>query len=157
MQWAYYLQNIVQCYMVHIQCWPKKIIFTNLSSVSSALPDLKMLLWCWESGTTSWQELLEEEYELMHREWDAQLLSVVQSEDKEEEGRQDQQQSSSGNLGASAGPSHMPAPHVSSDSGSIMSASDQNIIDFISNMSPSDIDLLLSTIAQGANISNLGS
>ncbi|KAG2344687.1 hypothetical protein BDR05DRAFT_947357 [Suillus weaverae] len=43
MQWTYYFHNVVQCYQVIITGWLDNIKFTNLSNVSSALPDLKML------------------------------------------------------------------------------------------------------------------
>ncbi|KIJ59114.1 hypothetical protein HYDPIDRAFT_170963 [Hydnomerulius pinastri MD-312] len=54
-------------------CWPDNIPFSNLSTVSSAQPQLKMLLRKWESGTTYWKELTEEGYENLHTERNKQL------------------------------------------------------------------------------------
>ncbi|KAG1720872.1 hypothetical protein EDB19DRAFT_1575740, partial [Suillus lakei] len=54
MQWMHYFCNVVQRYQVIIEGWPESIKFTNLSNVSSALPDLKMLERQWKSGATKW-------------------------------------------------------------------------------------------------------
>ncbi|KAG1828057.1 hypothetical protein DFJ58DRAFT_737991 [Suillus subalutaceus] len=56
MQWAYYFRNVVQRYQV-----------------SSALPELEMLLRKWESGATYWKVLDDEEFEQLRRERDDKL------------------------------------------------------------------------------------
>ncbi|KAG1770134.1 hypothetical protein EV702DRAFT_1202548 [Suillus placidus] len=73
MQWAYYFCNVVQFYQVAIEGWPDRIPFTNLSQVSSALPDLEMLLRKWETGATCWKVLNDEEFEQLRRERNDQL------------------------------------------------------------------------------------
>ncbi|KAI5980855.1 hypothetical protein EDD15DRAFT_2133692, partial [Pisolithus albus] len=75
MQWAHYFRNVVTRYLVAIEGWPGRIPFANLSTVSSALPDLEMLLRMWESGSTFWKSLNNEEYEALCRERDAKLNS----------------------------------------------------------------------------------
>ncbi|KAG2365336.1 hypothetical protein BDR07DRAFT_1481456 [Suillus spraguei] len=50
MHWAHYWRNVVQRYLVVIEGWPENIPFVNLSTVSSALPDLEMLLDKWKTG-----------------------------------------------------------------------------------------------------------
>ncbi|KAG1743986.1 uncharacterized protein EDB91DRAFT_1026027, partial [Suillus paluster] len=57
MQWADYFHNVVNPYQVAIKGWPEHIPFTNLSNVSSTLPDLKFLLDCWKMGAMAWNIL----------------------------------------------------------------------------------------------------
>ncbi|KAG2151061.1 uncharacterized protein EDB93DRAFT_1083771 [Suillus bovinus] len=69
--YAHYWRNIVQRYLVVIKGWPENIPFVNLSTVSSALPDLEMLLDKWETGEIHWKHLDEDKYEKLcqeHRE-----------------------------------------------------------------------------------------
>ncbi|KAG1899707.1 uncharacterized protein F5891DRAFT_927347, partial [Suillus fuscotomentosus] len=68
MQWADYFRNVVNRYQVAIKGWPEHIPFTNLSSVTNALPDLHTLLDCWKSGNTRWEVLNDEELEQLRRE-----------------------------------------------------------------------------------------
>lgn len=68
MHWAHYWRNVVQCYLVVIEGWPENIPFVNLSTVSSALPDLEMLLNKWETGEIHWRDLEEDEYEKLRQE-----------------------------------------------------------------------------------------
>ncbi|KAG2136554.1 uncharacterized protein EDB93DRAFT_1253850 [Suillus bovinus] len=68
MHWAHYWQNIVQHYLVVIEGWPENIPFVNLSTVSSALPDLEMLLDKWETREIHWKHLDEDEYKKLHQE-----------------------------------------------------------------------------------------
>ena len=75
MEWANFFRNVVQRYRVNIEGWPEKIPFDNLSNVSSALPDLEMLLRSWESGATYWKTLSEDEYEDIHHKRDEKILS----------------------------------------------------------------------------------
>ncbi|KAI6045904.1 hypothetical protein EDC04DRAFT_2558879 [Pisolithus marmoratus] len=75
MQWAHYFCNVVTCYLVAIEGWPNGIPFTNLSTVSSALPDLEMLLSMWESGSIFWKLLNNQDYETLCHEHDAKLNS----------------------------------------------------------------------------------
>ena len=75
MQWAYYFRNIVQRYQVMIEGWPDSVPFGNLSSVSSALPALETLLRKWESGTTHWKTLSEEDFETVRQEHEEKLKS----------------------------------------------------------------------------------
>ncbi|KIK21008.1 hypothetical protein PISMIDRAFT_69062, partial [Pisolithus microcarpus 441] len=75
MQWAHYFHNIVMCYLVSIEGWPDRILFTNLSTISSALPDLEMLLRKWEAGSTFWKLLNNQDYEVLCHECDAKLNS----------------------------------------------------------------------------------
>ncbi|KIK13829.1 hypothetical protein PISMIDRAFT_38481, partial [Pisolithus microcarpus 441] len=75
MQWAHYFCNVVTRYLVAIEGWPGRIPFMNLSTVSSALPDLEMLLRMWESGSMFWKLLNNEDYEALCRECDAKLNS----------------------------------------------------------------------------------
>ncbi|KIK13714.1 hypothetical protein PISMIDRAFT_118367 [Pisolithus microcarpus 441] len=44
MQWAQYFRNVVTRYWVIIDGWPEAILFANLSSMSSSLPQLEILL-----------------------------------------------------------------------------------------------------------------
>ncbi|KAG2116143.1 hypothetical protein DEU56DRAFT_761603 [Suillus clintonianus] len=62
MHWANYWRSVVQRYLVVIEGWPDNIPFVNLSNVSSALPDLEMLLDKWEAGEICWRHLEEDEY-----------------------------------------------------------------------------------------------
>ncbi|KAG2741539.1 hypothetical protein P692DRAFT_20750831 [Suillus brevipes Sb2] len=75
MQWAYYFRNIVQRYQVMIEGWPKHIPFVNLSKVSSALPELEMLLRKWELGTTHWKVLTDADFEKVRLECSEMLES----------------------------------------------------------------------------------
>lgn len=75
MQWAYYFRNIVQRYQVMVDGWPDNVPFANLSKVSSALPELERLLRKWESGTTHWKTLTDDEFEKIHQEHNAKLDS----------------------------------------------------------------------------------
>ncbi|KAI6013403.1 hypothetical protein BKA83DRAFT_4063243 [Pisolithus microcarpus] len=75
MQWAHYFRNVVTRYLVSIEGWPDRIPFTNLSTISSALPDLEMLLRKWEAGSTFWKLLNNQDYEVLCRECDAKLNS----------------------------------------------------------------------------------
>ncbi|KAG1795025.1 uncharacterized protein HD556DRAFT_1473186 [Suillus plorans] len=68
MHWAHYWWNIVQHYLVVIEGWPQNVPFVNLSTVSSALPDLEMLLDKWETGEIHWKHLDEDEYEKLCQE-----------------------------------------------------------------------------------------
>ncbi|KAI5990637.1 hypothetical protein EDD15DRAFT_2137953, partial [Pisolithus albus] len=70
MQWAHYFRNVVARYLVAIEGWPDRVPFVNLSTVSSALPDLEMLLSMWESGSIYWKRLSNEEYEALRHERD---------------------------------------------------------------------------------------
>jgi len=74
MQWACYFRNIVTRYSVAIEGWPPRIPFKNLSTVSSALPDLEALLRMWESGAIFWKKL-SNEYTALRSERDAKLNS----------------------------------------------------------------------------------
>ncbi|KAG1786106.1 uncharacterized protein HD556DRAFT_1450089 [Suillus plorans] len=73
MQWAYYFQNIVQCYQVMIEGWPDNVPFANLSQASSALPELDRLLRLWNSGATCWKTLTGKEFEKIPKEHNAKL------------------------------------------------------------------------------------
>ncbi|KAG1733399.1 uncharacterized protein EDB91DRAFT_1084453 [Suillus paluster] len=75
MQWAHYFRNVVQQYQVVVEGWPDEIPFTNLSQVSSALPDLQMLCNRWDHGTTCWRSLSDEEFEKLHLEHEEKLES----------------------------------------------------------------------------------
>ncbi|KIK76926.1 hypothetical protein PAXRUDRAFT_96019, partial [Paxillus rubicundulus Ve08.2h10] len=75
MQWAYYFQNITQCYMVIVEGWPDSIPFANLSSVTSSLPQLEMLQCKWEMGTTYWKKLTEGKYSELRQKCNEQLES----------------------------------------------------------------------------------
>ncbi|KIJ58419.1 hypothetical protein HYDPIDRAFT_75130, partial [Hydnomerulius pinastri MD-312] len=75
MQWAHYFRNVIARYMAIIRNWPERIPFTNLSTVSSALPDLEMLLRMWESGAIFWELLSEEQYATLRRERNEKLNS----------------------------------------------------------------------------------
>ncbi|KAG2358988.1 hypothetical protein BDR07DRAFT_1378983 [Suillus spraguei] len=75
MQWVHYFQNIIQHYQVVVKGWPNNIPFTNLSNVSSTIPDLEMLLWKWESGATYWKAIDNEEFEWLCWERDEGLES----------------------------------------------------------------------------------
>ena len=75
MQWTHYFHNIIGCYLVIIKGWTERIPFTNLSTASSALPDLELLLRLWESGGIFWKKLSEAEYEALCHERDAKLNS----------------------------------------------------------------------------------
>ncbi|KAG1774227.1 hypothetical protein EV702DRAFT_974941 [Suillus placidus] len=75
MQWAYYFWNVVQRYQVMIEGWPENVPFANLSKVSSALPELEMLLRKWELGTAHWKILTDEDFEKMCLEHNEKLES----------------------------------------------------------------------------------
>ncbi|KAI6018745.1 hypothetical protein PISMIDRAFT_113598, partial [Pisolithus microcarpus 441] len=68
-----YFHNVIACYLVAIESWPNHIPFMNLSTVSSALPDLETLLRMWESGSIYWKQLSNEEYKALHCEHDGKL------------------------------------------------------------------------------------
>lgn len=68
MHLANYWWSVVQRYLVVIEGWPDNIPFINLSNVSSALPDLQMLLDKWEVGEIYWRHLEESEYKKLHQE-----------------------------------------------------------------------------------------
>ncbi|KAG1877137.1 hypothetical protein C8R48DRAFT_590638, partial [Suillus tomentosus] len=73
MQWTHYFRNVVQRYQVVIEGWPDNIKFTNLSNVSSALPELQMLERRWQSGATKWITIDDDELERLRLERDEQL------------------------------------------------------------------------------------
>jgi hypothetical protein len=77
MQWAHYFRNVVQRYQVVVEGWLDQIPFTNLSQVSSALPDLQMLCNRWDDGTTYWKSLSDEEFEKLRLEHEEKLKSGV--------------------------------------------------------------------------------
>ncbi|KAG1807177.1 uncharacterized protein BJ212DRAFT_1303624 [Suillus subaureus] len=62
MNWANYWHNMVQWYLIIVKGWPDNISFVNLSSVSSALPDLEILLHKWQFHAIHWRCLEEDEY-----------------------------------------------------------------------------------------------
>ncbi|KAG1835967.1 hypothetical protein DFJ58DRAFT_735336 [Suillus subalutaceus] len=68
MHWTNYFRNVVQCYQVIIEGWPTNIPFTNLSKVSSALPDLDMLLRKWRSNAIKWRRVDDEEFQQLLKE-----------------------------------------------------------------------------------------
>ncbi|KAG1770314.1 hypothetical protein EV702DRAFT_1181649 [Suillus placidus] len=68
MQWVDYWHNIVQCYNIICEGWPSTVPFKNLSEASSTLPELKMLLDKWQSGSIEWRHLEEAEYEQLLQE-----------------------------------------------------------------------------------------
>ncbi|KAG1823253.1 hypothetical protein DFJ58DRAFT_849781 [Suillus subalutaceus] len=67
--------TVVQRYLVIIEGWLDNIPFVNLSSVSSALPDLEMLLRKWESHAIHWRRLDEDEYQALLEERNKKLES----------------------------------------------------------------------------------
>lgn len=73
MHWAHYWRNVVQRYLVVVKGWPDNIPFVNLSSVSSALPDLEMLLRKWQSHAIYWRRIEEDEYEKLLQERNEKL------------------------------------------------------------------------------------
>jgi hypothetical protein len=75
MQWVHYFRNIVQRYQVIVEGWPESIPFTNLSKVSSVLPELEKLLYKWESGTTYWRTIDDEELEQLRQEHNEKVES----------------------------------------------------------------------------------
>ena len=75
MQWAHYFRNVITPYLVAIEGWPTCTPFTNLSTVSSTLPDLELLLRMWESGSIFWKRLSVGQYEALRFECDAKLNS----------------------------------------------------------------------------------
>ncbi|KAG1733401.1 uncharacterized protein EDB91DRAFT_1057521 [Suillus paluster] len=81
MQWADYFCNVVNPYQVAIKGWPEHIPFTNLSNVSSALPDLKFLLDSWKMGAMAWNILDDEELAQLHCKCDEKINSgqVIES------------------------------------------------------------------------------
>jgi hypothetical protein len=66
---------VVQHYQVVITGWPDSIKFTNLSNVSSALPDLKMLERHLVWGATKWVTIDDNELGRLYLEHDEQLNS----------------------------------------------------------------------------------
>ncbi|KAG1717170.1 hypothetical protein EDB19DRAFT_1923946 [Suillus lakei] len=75
MQWADYFHNVVNPYQVAIKGWPEHIPFTNLSKASNTLPDLKHLLDCWQTGSTAWKVLDDEELAQLRHEHDEKINS----------------------------------------------------------------------------------
>jgi hypothetical protein len=75
MQWVQYYRNVVMRYCIVVKGWPDTIPFVNLSAVSTALPQLQMLLDNWEKDITYWKELSDAEYEELSRERSTQLES----------------------------------------------------------------------------------
>ncbi|KAG2342722.1 hypothetical protein BDR05DRAFT_885894, partial [Suillus weaverae] len=73
MQWAQYWRNVVKRYSVIITGWPKEIPFINLSTASSALPDLERLLRKWRSEAIKWKRLTAEELAAMEKERDQEI------------------------------------------------------------------------------------
>ena len=73
MQWKHYWRNIVNRYKVMIEGWPEKIPIANFSDVSTALPDLEMLLRQWRSGKTYWRKLSNDELQALNRDRDEQI------------------------------------------------------------------------------------
>ncbi|KAG1871413.1 hypothetical protein F4604DRAFT_1521198, partial [Suillus subluteus] len=63
-----YFHNVVQHYQVIIKGWPTNIPFTNLSKVSSTLPDLDMLLQKWWSNAIKWRQVNDEEFQQLLKE-----------------------------------------------------------------------------------------
>ncbi|KAG1808793.1 hypothetical protein EV424DRAFT_1543310 [Suillus variegatus] len=60
-----------------IDRWPENVLFANLSKISSALPELEMLLWKWELGTTCWKTLTDKDFEKIHLEHNEKLESAT--------------------------------------------------------------------------------
>ncbi|KAG2122417.1 hypothetical protein BD769DRAFT_1319439, partial [Suillus cothurnatus] len=75
MHWANYFHNVVEPYQVVVHGWPTNIPFVNLSKASSALPDLQMLQWKWESGAVHWRQLEEEEFQQLLEERNKKIES----------------------------------------------------------------------------------
>jgi hypothetical protein len=75
MQWVHYFRNVIQRYQVIVEGWPSNIPFTNLSQVSCPLAELKMLLHRWESGSTFWKSLSDEELERLRQEREEKIES----------------------------------------------------------------------------------
>jgi hypothetical protein len=75
MHWMNYWRNVVQRYQVAVEGWPDNIPFVNLSKVSSALPDLEMLLRKWKSGGIYWKELDDDEYQELRVDHDEKIES----------------------------------------------------------------------------------
>jgi hypothetical protein len=75
MHWANYFRNVVEPYQIVVHGWPTNIPFVNLSKVSSALPDLQMLQWKWESGAVHWRQLEEEEFQQLLEECNKKIES----------------------------------------------------------------------------------
>ncbi|KAG1884169.1 hypothetical protein F4604DRAFT_1575016 [Suillus subluteus] len=82
MHWANYWRNMVQRYLVIIEGWPDNIPFVNLSSVSSALPDLEMLLRKWESHAIHWRRFDKDEYCALQEERNKKLESGEVAEER---------------------------------------------------------------------------
>ena len=80
MQWVQYWHNVVQRYSVIITGWPKEIPFVNLSTASSALPDLERLLRKWRSKAIKWKRLTAEELAAMEKERDEEIENGVVKE-----------------------------------------------------------------------------
>ncbi|KAG1813560.1 uncharacterized protein BJ212DRAFT_1300956 [Suillus subaureus] len=75
MQWVHYFCNVIQWYQVVVEVLPDKIPFTNLSQVSSALPDLNMFCDRWDKGTMCWRSLSNTEFEKLCLEHEEKLKS----------------------------------------------------------------------------------
>jgi hypothetical protein len=73
MHWTNYFHNVIQCYQVIIKGWPTNIPFTNLSQVSSALPNLDMLLRKWQSNAIKWRQVDNEEFQQLLKEHNEKL------------------------------------------------------------------------------------
>jgi len=73
MQWAQYHQNIIFCYQVAIDAWPKDIPFANLSNVSSSLSQLELLLQKWKLGTIHWKKLSDKEDKELQQKRDREI------------------------------------------------------------------------------------
>jgi hypothetical protein len=73
MHWANYFRNIIQHYQVIIEGWPTNIPFANLSKVSSALPDLELLLQKWQSGVIHWRQVDDEKFQQLLEERNEKL------------------------------------------------------------------------------------
>ncbi|KAG1748017.1 hypothetical protein EDD22DRAFT_785582 [Suillus occidentalis] len=73
MHWAHYWHNVIQWYHVMVEGWPNNILFVNLSSISSPLPDLEMLLCKWQSHVIHWRCIEEVKYEKLLQECNKKL------------------------------------------------------------------------------------
>ncbi|KAH7904868.1 hypothetical protein BJ138DRAFT_1018526, partial [Hygrophoropsis aurantiaca] len=77
MAWKHYWRLVVKAYKVRVAGWPDNIPFANLSTVSSALPDLESLLRKWKLGTIHWEKINDEELTRLTIERDEQLETGV--------------------------------------------------------------------------------
>ena len=73
MEWAHYFRNVVSRLRVIIEGWLEDIPFANLSTVSSSMPQLKLLQRKWEMGETHWKEISEDQLEELRWKRDEQL------------------------------------------------------------------------------------